>query len=96
MSTVATPTPSSRQPEQLNAVAADCVALEQIRVFRQLLVVRCGIVTLAIAVSGLLLGLLHTFAYWFSVGIFAGAPAATWIVERRRERSLRKKVVKSS
>jgi hypothetical protein len=94
MGTVATP--SSFQSDQLNAVAADCVALEQIRVFRQLLVVRCGVVTVAIAVGGLLLGLFHTFAYWFSVGIFAVAPAATWIVERRRERSLRKKVVKSS
>jgi hypothetical protein len=94
MGTVATP--SSFQSDQLNAVAADSVAHEQIRVFRQLLVVRCGVVTVAIAVGGLLLGLFHTFAYWFSVGIFAVAPAATWIVERRRERSLRKKVVKSS
>ena len=96
MSTVANAAPSSVQPEQLNAVVADCVALEQIRVFRQLLVMRCGVVALAIAVSGLLLGLLHTFAYWFSVGIFVMAPAGTWMVERRLERGLRKKVVKSS
>jgi len=43
-----------------------------------------------------LLGLLHSFAYWFSMGIFVLAPAGAWIVERRQERSLRKKVVKSS
>ena len=47
-------------------------------------------------VSGVLLGLLHSFAYWFSMGIFVLAPAGAWIVERRQERGLRKKVVKSS
>jgi hypothetical protein len=96
MSTVANAAPSSVQPEQLNAVVADCVALEQIRVFRQLLVMRCGVVAVVIAVSGLLLGLLHTFAYWFSVAVFVMAPAGAWMVERRLERGLRQKVVKSS
>ena len=88
--------PSSISPEQLNAVMADSLALEQWRVFRQLLVTRCGVITLAIGLGGLLLGLVHSFAYWFSLGIFILAPAGAWIVERRQERGLRKKVVKSS
>jgi hypothetical protein len=78
--------------DQLNAFMADCVALEHVRVFRRLLVVRCGIVALAIAVGGLMLGLLHSFAYWFSVGIFVLAPVGTWIVEIRRQRSLSRKL----
>ena len=84
------------EPEQLNAVMADFMALEHARVFRRMLVRRCGVVALSIAVSGVLLGLLHSFAYWFSLGIFVLAPAGAWIVERRLERGLRKKVVKSS
>ena len=84
------------EPDQLNAIITDCVRLEHIRVFRQLLVMRCGVIALSIAVGGVLLGLLHSFAYWFSMGIFVLAPAGAWIVERRHERSLREKVVKSS
>ena len=96
MDTIANAAPSLVQPGQLQAVVADCVALEQTRVFRQLLVKRCGVIAAVIAVGGLLLGLLHSFAYWFSVGIFVLAPAGAWLVESRLERDLRKKVVKSS
>lgn len=96
MSIVADATRSTIQPAELNAVAADCVALEHLRVFRQLLVKRCGVIAAAIAVGGLLLGLLHSFGYWFSMGIFVAAPAGAWLIERRQERSQRKKVVKSS
>ena len=96
MSTIAGGAPTSVQPEHVNAVMADCIALEQIRVFRRLLVTRCGVIAVTIGVVGLLLGLVHTFAYWFTEGVFVLAPAAAWLVERRRERDLRKKVVKSS
>jgi hypothetical protein len=96
MSTIANSEPASLAPDELNGVVADCVALEQLRVFRQLLVMRCGVIAAAIAAGGLLLGLLHSFAYWFSVSIFVLAPAGAWIVEHRHERGLRKKVVKSS
>jgi hypothetical protein len=74
--------------EQLNAVMAERLALEHVRVFRQLLVVRCGVIAIGIAVTGLILGLRHSFGYWFSMIIFLVAPACTWIVERRRERQL--------
>jgi hypothetical protein len=84
------------ESDQLNAVMADCMALEHVRVFRRLLVKRCGVIALVISVSGVLLGLVHSFAYWFSMGIFVLTPAGAWIVERRHERDLRKKVVKSS
>jgi len=96
MGTAMNAAPSSISPEQLNAVMADSVALEQWRVFRQLLVTRCGVITLAIGLGGLLLGLVHSFAYWFSLGIFILAPAGAWIVERRQERGLRQNVVKCS
>lgn len=96
MGTAVNSAPSPIAPEQLNAVMAECVALEQLRVFRQLLVARCGVTAAAIGVGGLLLGLVHSFAYWFSLGIFILAPAGAWVVERRQERGLRKKVVKSS
>jgi predicted Co/Zn/Cd cation transporter (cation efflux family) len=75
---------------------ADRMALEHLRVFRQLLVTRCGLIALTIAAGGLLLGLFHSFAFWFSEGIFVLAPAAVWMLELRQERGLRKKVVKSS
>lgn len=75
---------------------AECEALEQMQVFRQLLVKRCGAIATAIAVGGLLLGLRHSFAFWFSEGIFVLAPASAWLVEGRLKRGLRKKVVKSS
>lgn len=96
MGTTMNAAPSSISPEQLNAVMAESFALEQWRVFRQLLVTRCSVITLAIGLGGLLLGLVHSFAYWFSLGIFILAPAGAWIVERRQERGLRQKVVKSS
>jgi hypothetical protein len=95
MSTVAD-VPSPVHPEQVNAAMADCVALEQLRVFRGLLVTRCGVIAALIGVVGLLLGLIHTFAYWFAMGVFVLTPAGVWVVERRRERGLHKKVVKSS
>jgi hypothetical protein len=93
VSDAATP---SVHPDQLNAIAADSVMLEQLRVFRQLLVTRCGLIACAIAVGGLFLGLFHSFAFWFSEGIFVLAPAVVWMVELKQERGLRKKVVKSS
>jgi len=96
MSTVANVSPSPVQPEQINALMAECMALEQLRVFRRLLVMRCGGIAATLAVGGPLLGLLHSFAYWLSMGMFVLAPAGAWIAERRRERGLSEKVVKSS
>lgn len=78
--------------EQLSAVMAERLALEHVRVFRQLLVVRCGVIALGIAVSGLLLGLRHSFGYWFSMIMFLVAPASTWVVERRCERRLERRL----
>jgi Flp pilus assembly protein TadB len=83
-------------PEQLSAVMAESLALEHVRVFRKLLVVRCGVIALGIAVTGLILGLRHSFGYWFSMIIFLAAPACTWIVERRRERQLGRRLERFS
>lgn len=75
-------------PEQLSAVIAQHLTLEHVRVFRQLLVFRCGVIAAGIAVTGLVLGLLHSFGYWFSMIIFLAAPAGTWVVEQQRGRRL--------
>jgi hypothetical protein len=80
------------QPEQLSAVMAESLALEHVRVFRQLLVVRCGVIALGIAFTGLILGLQHSFGYWFSMLVFLAAPACTWVVERRREGQLARRL----
>jgi len=80
------------QPEQLSAVMAESLALEHVRVFRQLLVVRCGAIALGIAFTGLILGLQHSFGYWFSMLVFLAVPACTWVVERRREWQLARRL----
>ncbi len=80
------------QPEQLSAIMADALVLEHVRVFRQLLVVRCGVIAVGIGVAGLVLGRLHSFGYWFSISVFVAAPVCSWVVERRREHQLARRL----
>jgi hypothetical protein len=77
------------QPEQVRAIIADHLALEHIRIFRRLLVQRCGAIALAIAVAGVGLGWLPPFASWFSISIFLGAPVCAWVIELQRQRRWR-------
>ena len=83
---------SAVPPEELNAIAADYLRLEQARIFRQLLVMRCLVIAIAIAVAGAGFGLLPPVACWVSVGIFLAAPAWAWIVEFRRESQLSRRL----
>lgn len=69
---------SAVRPEQLNAIMAECLALEQARGIRRLLVTRCGLVVLALAVAGPGLGWLPPVATWFLAGIFLAAAGCAW------------------
>src|SRR5262245_47737010 len=79
---------SAVPPDQLNAIMADYLALERARVFRSLLVARCGLIALAIAAAGFGLGWLPPFGAAFGVAAFLAVPASAWFVELRRERRL--------
>jgi Flp pilus assembly protein TadB len=79
---------STVRPEQLKALTADYLALEQAREFRRLLVTRCGFVVVAIAAAGPGLGWLPPFASWFLGGLFLAVAGCAWLVELRRERRL--------
>jgi len=74
--------------EQLSAIMADYLALEQARVFRRLLVVRCGLMALAISAAGFGLGWLPRFAWMFGGSLFLAVPGAAWLAELRRARRL--------
>src|SRR5262245_24884199 len=79
---------SAVQPDQLSAIMADYLALERARVFRRLLVARCGFIALLIAAAGFGLGWLPPFAVGFSAGAFLTLPVCVWVVELWRERRL--------
>jgi hypothetical protein len=95
---------SAVAPDQLQAITADYLALERIRVFRRLLVKRCTI--LAVVAAAVSLAWLSRFALWFSVALCLTPPAWAWIIEIRRGWRLaarvngvtgtHKKVIKSS
>ena len=77
---------SAVPPDQLSAIMADYLALEQARVFRRLLVVRCGLMALVIAAAGFGFGWLPRFAWIFGASLFLAVPGAAWLVELRRAR----------
>ena len=77
---------SAVDPDELNAITADYLALERVRIFRRLLVKRFGLLmVIAAAVS---LAWLSRFALWFSVSLCVTPPAYAWAIEIRRERRL--------
>ena len=62
------------------------LALEHARIFRRLLVKRCGV--LAVVVAGVSVLWLSPFAFWFSVGLCVAAPVSAWMAELGYERRL--------
>ena len=76
--------------DELNAIAADYIALERLRIFRRLLVKRFGILTvIAAAVS---LSSLSRPAFWFNVSLCLTPPVWAWVLEARRERRLAERI----
>jgi len=89
----------------LRGVLADHLALDEARLFRRLLVLRCGALACVAAAAGLFVHGFSIFARSFSVGLCLAPPAWAWGVELWRARRLarqlrridsRKKVIKSS
>jgi hypothetical protein len=74
--------------DQLNEILTGHLALDRARIFRRLLVVRCGLLALAVA---LLETVVHGFtstARLLSVAIVLVPPCWAWIAELRLEWSL--------
>jgi len=78
---------SALPADQLSAIMADYLALEQVRVFRRLLMVRCGLMALLIG-AGLGSGWLPLSASVFGVSLFLGVPVVVWVLECQRARRL--------
>lgn len=79
---------SAVSANELNRIMADYLALERVRVFRRLLVTRCGILATVVAVAGLWLHWLPPFASWFTVTLFLVPPTWACVLEWTRRRRL--------
>jgi hypothetical protein len=73
---------------ELADIIAEYLEVERVRVFRRLLVRRCGLLAVATAIVGLGLHWLTAFASWFSISAFLAPPASAWILEVRRDARL--------
>jgi hypothetical protein len=78
--------------EELGGILADHLALERLRVFRRLLVVRFARAIAVIFLAGAGLGWLPRPAWLASVVVFSGTGASVWLAERRRERHLNRRL----
>ncbi len=90
MHTVASFHGSAVKPDQLSGIMADYLALERAKVFRRLLMKRCGV--LAAIVAGISVHWLSAFASWFSVGLCMAVPVWAWMVELGCERRLARRL----
>jgi hypothetical protein len=79
---------SAVRPDELSAVLTQYLALERIRIIRRLLIPRCALVVVAIALIGGGYGWLPRFATWLSAGVFVALPAVAWTIEIHRARQL--------
>jgi len=74
--------------DALGPLLSDYLALDRLRSFRRLLLVRCGSLALATAVLGPLVGWLSAVARSVMVAVFLVPPAWAWILERRADMRL--------
>jgi hypothetical protein len=79
--------------EELGGILAEHLALERLRVFRRLLVVRFARAIAVIFLAGAGLGWLPRPAWLASVVVFSGTGAWVWLTERRRERHLHRRLL---
>ena len=92
MHTVASFPAAAVSREQLNGIVANHLALEQMRIFRRLLVVRFGGLTLiALLVDALVHGL-SPYARWVPIALFVLPPLWAWFSELRLERRLARRL----
>jgi hypothetical protein len=69
--------------EDVSDMVAACVALEQVRTVRRLLVARCAFLVAVVASVGTLLHGLSLVARCCSIALVATPPILAWIVEVR-------------
>jgi hypothetical protein len=74
--------------DQVRAIAADYIALDQARVFRRLFVRRFGALAAVFGVAGFGFHWLSPAASWVSVAACGIAPAWAWLAELRFNRRL--------
>jgi hypothetical protein len=102
MKDIASFSSSDVPPNELNAIAAEYLALERLRVFRQLLVPRCIVLAVVVGTAGILWP--PGVPWWAGVVVCLVVPACVWIAEVVREHRLAvrlvnlpvQKVIKSS
>ena len=88
-------------PEDVSDLASAWLELELVRTVRRLLVTRCGLLVVIVALVGTLIHGLSLFARWCSIALLAAPPILAWIVEVRLALRLgtrvagRQKVVRS-
>jgi hypothetical protein len=75
-------------PEELNQVLADYVALERVRVFRRLLLRRCGALSLAVLLVGATLHWISPVATAASIALFLIPPVWACVAEFQIDRAL--------
>lgn len=86
MAYTVTTVPSTALPEhELGNILTDYCALDEVRVFRRLLVTRFGLLALAAALVGTLVPGLPMTARWLPTVLFLAAPLWAWVHEIRLE-----------
>jgi len=88
MQTVTSFRASAVEPELINAIAAEYLALERTRTYRRLFVTRFGLLAFTLAIVGFGLHWLPTAGAWAAVGLCSVAPAWAWVAELRHDRRL--------
>jgi hypothetical protein len=78
--------------DQLNAVMAAYLKVEEARVYRQLFLTRFGILAVMFAIAGFGLQLMPLTASWISVAACVALPLCAWIAELRCDRVLGKRL----
>jgi hypothetical protein len=81
---------SAIQPDQLNGIMADYLALERAGLRRQLLAKRFAVLAAVVAVTGF--SWLSVFGFCFSLAFCAAVPVWAWAVELGHERRLRRRL----
>jgi hypothetical protein len=71
--------------KEVGGILADYLALDRARMFRRLLVLRCGALAIAALIMGSVIDGLSAWARWVPVALFTGVPACVWIAEFVRE-----------
>ena len=79
---------SAVEPEHINAIAAEYLALEQARIYRRLFVTRFGLLALVLVIVGFGLHWLPAAGWSVGVMLCSVPPTWAWMAEVRCDRRL--------